>query len=589
MSANTTYTYTKLDKEKQEIRLVTLLPSQGIDDPIRITISHVPFIVEEKELSARPDIEEIGRSLPAGWEEGWSVYETVEGRLLFRYWDEKDKCRKSTWKSPCHSDESSWETQKSITFEPKFEALSYTWGSNADPQMVYVLEQDQTHQEEQQLELTANLASAFKDLRYTDRSRALWVDAVCINQQDLTERNEQVLRMRDLYKHAGRVVVWLGPSARSGALALSTLEHIGKQCELAGQRLLSSPNATEPEWYLAEHSLPYDEDTWHSIYELLMHPWFDRVWIVQEIQLANPKAIMQCGTEQVPWYFFRRGVICLMNKLHCLPRNLMGRLTTIGEMCNKIAGWALPELLMFNTIRKCVDPLDKVYGILGITPLVIASGVVPDYALSTVDGYKAAFLKYTSLTQRLGLLDHCNSKELTREWPSWVPDWSIQNAEADYISLGFYSSCDSAAQWNYSSPNIMEATGIQVGTVVQISELRSSPQGGISELISELGLDKFRSLHYPNDESVLDAYIHVRYRGQFRETVHCSDFPHFVTLPEARRIILGYSGNTSMDAYQAQDQEWISKRKIIQTAEGDIGLAPEQTKTGKLGWYTRAG
>jgi len=291
MSANTTYTYTKLDKEKQEIRLLTLLPSQGIDDPIRITISHVPFIVEEKGPSARPDIEDIERSL----QDGWRVYETVEGHLIFRYWDGKDNCRKSTWKSPCHSDESSWETQKSITFEPKFEAISYTWGSNADPQMVYVLDQDQTNQEEQQLEITANLASALMDLRYTDRSRALWVDAICINQQDLTERNEQVLRMKDLYKQADRVVVWLRPTSTSSALALSTVEHIGKQVEFAGNKLLPAPNAAEPEWYRAPHSLPYDEDTWHSIYELLIRPWFDRVWILQEIQLANPKAII---TEQ---------------------------------------------------------------------------------------------------------------------------------------------------------------------------------------------------------------------------------------------------------------------------------------------------
>jgi hypothetical protein len=183
MSANTMYTYTKLNKEKQEIRLLTLLPSQGIDDPIRITISHVPFIIEENGLSARPDIEEIRKSLP----DGWQVFETMEDRLLFRFWDRKDLCWKTTWKSPCHNNESSWETQQNITFKPKYEAFSYNWGSHADPQKAYVLDQDETNnddtdmanQEEQQLDITENLAGALKDLRFSDDSRTLWVDAIC--------------------------------------------------------------------------------------------------------------------------------------------------------------------------------------------------------------------------------------------------------------------------------------------------------------------------------------------------------------------------------------------------------------------------
>jgi hypothetical protein len=182
-----------------------------------------------------------------------------------------------------------------------------------------------------------------------------WYDALCINQQDLTERNEQVLRMRELYKHADRVIVWLGSSSRSGSLALSTLEHVGKQFEFtAGNMLFPAPNATEPEWHRPEHSLPYDEDTWHSIYELLIRPWFDRVWVVQEIQLASPKAIIQCGTEQVPWCFFRRGVICLLNKLHCVPTYLMDRLSIVGRVCPKISGWTLPQLLMFSVINDLI-------------------------------------------------------------------------------------------------------------------------------------------------------------------------------------------------------------------------------------------
>jgi hypothetical protein len=94
-----------------------------------------------------------------------------------------------------------------------FEALSYTWGNPSETSPVVL--HGQRH------DVTKNLASALRHLRYHDRQRILWVDALCIDQDNIEERNQQVTQMRDIYREGGakRVVVWLGevPNARIGA------------------------------------------------------------------------------------------------------------------------------------------------------------------------------------------------------------------------------------------------------------------------------------------------------------------------------------------------------------------------------------
>jgi hypothetical protein len=67
---------------------------------------------------------------------------------------------------------------------PAYEALSYVWGYADNPVTIYIgLEKKYT------LAVTRNLATALRHLRYNDRSRTLWIDAICINQLDIAERS----------------------------------------------------------------------------------------------------------------------------------------------------------------------------------------------------------------------------------------------------------------------------------------------------------------------------------------------------------------------------------------------------------------
>ncbi|KAH7110856.1 heterokaryon incompatibility protein-domain-containing protein, partial [Dendryphion nanum] len=96
-----------------------------------------------------------------------------------------------------------------------FEALSYTWGDISTTVMLNLRYLDehsrqQSEYQTQHYKITPNLQGALLRLRYEDQPRKIWVDAVCINQVDDTERTEQVQIMGLVYSIAQRVLVWLG-------------------------------------------------------------------------------------------------------------------------------------------------------------------------------------------------------------------------------------------------------------------------------------------------------------------------------------------------------------------------------------------
>jgi hypothetical protein len=78
--------------------------------------------------------------------------------------------------------------------------------------------------------VTTNLLSAWQHQRLPAQPQRLWVDAICIDQSSIPERESQVRPMRKIYQNATRVVVWLGNSTPASAVAftyLRTMENVG--------------------------------------------------------------------------------------------------------------------------------------------------------------------------------------------------------------------------------------------------------------------------------------------------------------------------------------------------------------------------
>ena len=130
-----------------------------------------------------------------------------------------------------------------------FEALSYAWGSEENPKSISV--------DGCNFLVGANLYSALLHLQDDFIERILWVDALCINQENNDEKGRQVQSMAKIYAKASRVIVWLGEAAANGGDA--ALEYI---------RAVSNRQTTS-----------VDETKKELIVDLLGRPWFQRVWV----------------------------------------------------------------------------------------------------------------------------------------------------------------------------------------------------------------------------------------------------------------------------------------------------------------------
>jgi hypothetical protein len=194
----------------------------------------------------------------------------------------------------------------------KYTALSYTWGTEPCTTSIKVSAHGQTYE----IPVRPNLESALRHLRarppFSEESQLLWVDAVCINQDDSGERNTQVAMMADIYNKAQSVMVWLGEERDNSDVAMRLVRRLLNLHEF--DRLVSG-SATPEEWA--------------AFAALMRRPWFGRRWIVQEIALAR-SATLHCGKEVVKWGEFAVAISLFMSR-HEEIRALFRRSTAFGN------------------------------------------------------------------------------------------------------------------------------------------------------------------------------------------------------------------------------------------------------------------
>ncbi|KAF9776133.1 hypothetical protein IL306_005720 [Fusarium sp. DS 682] len=255
-----------------------------------------------------------------------------------------------------------------------YEALSYVWGSQDTPHEIQV--------NEKTLAITKSLYEALQHLRQPNKDRILWVDALCIDQSNIKERGHQVNLMGEIYRKADRVIIWLGFHNRGTRLLITAAEKFKAHLPPEAFREWSREDPRwKDQWMQVENDSEEDrEDLVDGLKSFMDHPWFKRVWILQEVANAK-RAIVKCDQGEIPASIFA-----------LLPL-AMG--ASIGEQCRAVldimlrmlkgTSWWNQNRNLCNLLWKfkgckATDPRDKVYALLGMASDIKDVSMKPDYA-----------------------------------------------------------------------------------------------------------------------------------------------------------------------------------------------------------------
>lgn len=261
-----------------------------------------------------------------------------------------------------------------------YEAVSYTWGNQSNEAPILL--------DGKEFVITSNLFEALSCLRLTDQDRILWIDALCIDQENDLEKGHQVSRMKTIYEYAEQVIIWLG-------LSNSYIDELMDSAQELGRRDLSGIGETSWLWMwqmMMKRGRGYDTNfvsrRLAGLQELSRRAWFRRVWIIQEVAVAK-RATIRCGWKSVSTRIFAFLPQLMEQAMDAHVQAVLDVMPGPSKR-NEHSWWSrdrsLMSLLAKFRYSESKDPRDSVYALLGISSDFCDDTVVsPDYQLPLVE------------------------------------------------------------------------------------------------------------------------------------------------------------------------------------------------------------
>ncbi|CAI9637473.1 unnamed protein product [Alternaria burnsii] len=298
-------------------------------------------------------------------------------------------------------------TLRTVSFrnKPSYEALSYTWGDSASTKPINV--------NNLTIEVTTNLEQALRHLRNAEQDLVLWVDAVCINQSDATEKSHQVAFMGKIYEQCAQVRIWLGCDSSRCSLTRSSSHASNAEDESHGAvdpfeivyHLADDRHITEWPCFVTQSDSGQDtivyetNDRFDIIIEAFKavaeSSWWSRMWTAQEAILperglltydiwsTSLQTITNFGANH-----YRHFSVCCRDAVQQFPSDYFTPLSNLTSITINLHGSRnmdgpshvkrsnLRSKHITHGYRECKDPRDKVYGLLGIADDM---SLKPDY------------------------------------------------------------------------------------------------------------------------------------------------------------------------------------------------------------------
>ncbi|KAF1991317.1 HET-domain-containing protein [Aulographum hederae CBS 113979] len=331
--------------------------------------------------------------------------------------------------------------------ENGYEALSYVWGSRYGTEPIQC--------EGKRLLVTPNCESALRHLRKKASPRVLWIDAICIDQEEnpasVEERNSQVALMGEIYKSAVRTIFWFGHGNDYSDELMGHLNRIGTCPSQRGLKKFLHFDETLRE----NGQLDADSTSLNSIFS---HPWHSRIWTVQEAAYSQLEDCeIMCGGSSIPWDVYSAAArflifeefieeldpqahksyvgIDLRNTirdfLHATPSTDKPMLTPEDEEDERDRRVVfLSSCLSDVNQLQATEPRDKIYGLYALYTDLEIPLPAANYEKSLVRVFEEATVAMIAWSGTLKILgDVWHSRERKTSFPSWVPDWSDGNVK----------------------------------------------------------------------------------------------------------------------------------------------------------------
>lgn len=322
---------------------------------------------------------------------------------------------------------------------PSYAALPYVWG-DANLLVPILLNHHRA-------EVTKNLYDALLEIQNTFLGLTIWIDALCIDQGNPHERNQQVALMRHIYSKASHTITWLGPHTGHVEHLFQFIEHHQAKCAesrqfLSGRakpvspprsvssqgslrrlrssrRLKSSdrlrstrnlrsthpPVAYKPSTAslcndrerppnsnrLQQQSCSLDSKLLGAVQDMEEQPYWDRVWIIQEVVVAQ-KVLLMCGSRKIDWGLFINFLRLLSNDHFAVPYPGLQYGTHRAFACShksfilRLSRWPqsvdLAQALDWSSTSQAKDVRDKVYALLGLVKCGEGTSLIANYSVS---------------------------------------------------------------------------------------------------------------------------------------------------------------------------------------------------------------
>ncbi|ETS78471.1 hypothetical protein PFICI_10533 [Pestalotiopsis fici W106-1] len=278
---------------------------------------------------------------------------------------------------------------------PEYEAISYTWADETG---------DASHCQTISISgkpflVTKNCEMALKRVRMRYYTRVIWIDAICIDQDDIQERGHQVGIMPQIYSQAKGVLMYIGEqSSSSGDMGPGTAGFLSKDLKSV------------------------DTICWPA---LLSTRYFTRLWILQEVALARRATLM--------WGGFSAAWSSILEKMDFLITEKLPPVFHRFDYRTFSGPDQILNLLLVAQSCNASDPRDKIFALLGLLPSRRIGDIEADYSIEAREIYIRVAVYLASNIDWLQILFHAGTEAheggQVPGLPSWVPDWSAPVAQ----------------------------------------------------------------------------------------------------------------------------------------------------------------